>query len=340
MNTHAKPPSLTNAVAAACLLLLVGRAMGQAEVKFESTTGDDVPGWVAVQIQNPDDPRVQEYARRQKIKRELEKELYKIRYQYIHNIRKTELRQAGIAKIRGYTQPLIYDSLVSIFEKEGADVRKAVLEHLAEQKNDEADTVLAWVAVFGKQKEMRSEAAVVLGRRMKDADLPTAASYRIKSVIAEGLRSRDSESLATAAGLAQQFKLIEAIPMLINAQIQGQTVQTGGGGDDGRSLAWIMVGTQQAFVSDLTPVVGDSAVAFDPTVSVITSGTVLRIVDAAVITYHIEVHNALVGLSSEAWGQPTNRLGWDQAAWRKWYKEEFVPFLSAKEKAAASAGPR
>lgn len=334
-----KTPSSTLAAATVLLSILASRALAQADARIESVDAD-VPAWVAVQIQNPDDPRVREYAKRQKVKRELEKELYKIRYQYIHNIRKTELRQAGIAKIREYTQPLIYDSLVSIFEKEGPDVRQAVLEHLAEQKNDEADTVLAWVAVFGKQKPMRAEAATVLGRRMKEAELPATASYRIKSVIAQGLRSRDSESLSTAAGLAQQFKLIEAIPMLINAQIQGQTVQTGGSGDDGRSLAWIMVGTQQAFVTDLTPVIGDSAVAFDPTVSVITSGTVLRIVDAAVITYHVDVHNSLIGLSSEAWGQPTNRLGWDQGAWRKWYKEEFVPFLAAKQKDAASAGPK
>jgi len=35
-----------------------------------------------------------------------------------------------------------------------------------------------------------------------------------------------------------------------------------------------------AFVSDLQPVVGNSAVAFDPTVSVITDGTFLRVIDA------------------------------------------------------------
>ena len=310
------------------LLICAGRAAAQADVRVDSPMSG-APAWVASQIQNPDDPRVREYAKRQKVKRQLEKELYRIRFEYIHNIRKTELRQAGINKICSYTQPEIYDSLITIFEKEGEDVRRAVLEHLADQKNDQADTAIAWTAVFGKAKAFRSEAAAVLGKRLKDPTLPAEASYRIKSVVADGLRSGNADILAGAANLAQQFKLVEAIPMLINAQIQGQQAQTGGGnGDDGHALAWIMVGTQQAFVSDLTPVVGDSAVAFDPTISVVTSGTVLRIVDAAVVTYHVDVHNALIGLSSEAWGKPTDRLGWDQGAWNKWYKEEFKPFLA------------
>ncbi len=314
----------------AMLTLTVGRAAGQADVKIDRPMSD-APRWVAQQIQDPDDPRVKEYAKRQKAKRELEKELYRIRFEFIHNIKKAEIRQIGISKIRTYTQPAIYDSLIKIFEKEGDDVRKAVLEHLADQKNEVADTAIAWVAVFGKSKEFRAEAAGVLGRRMKDSTNPTSASDRLKSVVAEGLRSEDSEHLSAAAGLAQQFKLVEAIPMLINAQIQGQAVGGGGNGDGDHSLAWIMVGTQQAFVSDLTPVVGDSAVAFDPTISVITSGTVLRIVDAVVVTYHIEVHNSLVGLSSEAWGRPTNKLGWDQGAWHKWYKDEFAPAMAAKQ---------
>lgn len=330
-------PRIARAAGIGLVVFAAGRAAAQADVRVESPMAE-APDWVAQQIQNPDDPRVREYAKRQKAKRELEKELFRIRYEYIHNIKKTEIRQAGIAKIRTFTQPAIFDSLIKIFEKEGEDVRRAVLDHLAEQKNDEADTALTWTAVFGKAKELRQEAAAAIGRRLADPSIPAAASYRIKSVVAEGLRSKDSVHLASAAGLAQQFKLVEAIPMLINAQIQGQNVQTGSG-DDGRSLAWIMVGTQQAFVSDLTPVVGDSAVAFDPTVSVVTSGTVLRIVDAAVVTYHVDVHNSLVGLSSAAWGKSTHQLGWDQGAWHRWYKDEFVPHLAAQATAAKAEPP-
>jgi hypothetical protein len=83
--------------------------------------------------------------------------------------------------------------------------------------------------------------------------------------------------------------------------------------------------------------VGDSAVAFDPTISVITEGTILRVIDAVVVTYRYEVHNALVGLASQGWGRPTDHLGFDNAAWRKWYADEFVPYRKSLAAAEQSA---
>src|SRR5262249_9087404 len=138
-----------------------------------------------------------------------------------------------------------------------------------------------------------------------------------------GLRTGTDDELGVAAHLASGLGLVEAIPMLISAQLGGGGTQVGSAGGDGdeHSLAWILVGTQQAFVSALQPVVGNSAVAFDPQVSVVTEGTILRVIDAVVVTYRYEVHNALVDLSSKAWGQSTYKLGWDNPAWRKWYKD-------------------
>jgi hypothetical protein len=307
------------------------------------TSTSDIPPWVRAQIQDPDDPRVQAYARQQKIRVQLEKELYKIRFEYIHNIKNKDIRSAGIHKIRQYTQPAVYESLLKIFGKEDSDVRTAVLEHLADQKNDAADVTIAWAAVFGNSKDFRSEAAKTLKGRIKRADGESVGEVKngIKSVVALGLKSTDNGELSAAAGLAQELKLFEAIPMLINAQIQGQqTAVGGGGGGDDHSIGWIEIGTQQAFVSDLTPVVGDSAVAFDPTISVITNGVFLRVIDAVVITYQVDVHNSLVAMSSEAWGKPTNRLGWDNKAWHEWYKKDFVPYLAqveAEKKMASEA---
>ncbi len=318
--------------------LAVSHVLGQANMNLQPDTGP-MPKWAATQAINPDDPRVQEYARRQKNRVELEKELFKIRAGYFRNIRNTEIRQIGIHKLRAFTQPVLYESLYKIFKTEGMDVRSAVLDMLAEQKDDEADTVLAWGAIFDDSKEFREASIKRLDRRIKENG--GVATPRLKSVIAQGLRTGTDDELGSAAHLAAGLGLVEAIPMLISAQIGGTTaaVGGGGGGGDDHSLAWIEVGTQQAFVSDLTPVVGDSAVAFDPTVSVVTDGVVLRVIDAVVLTYRYEVHNALVDLSSKAWGQRTDKLGWDNPAWRKWYAEEFKPYLAAKdaeEKAGAT----
>ena len=316
--------------------LVAPRAGAQATVDTRpASSGGAVPAWVAAQIQDPDDPRVPEYARRQKRRVELEKELFKIRAEYFRNIRNTEIRQIGIHKLRAYTQPVLYESLLKIFKGEGMDVRGAVLDILADQKNDEADTVLTWGAIFDDSKEFREAAQKRLQRRIHEDGV--TATARIKSVIAEGLRTGTQEELGAAAQLAAGLGIVEAIPMLISAQLGGTVTGQGGGDNNEHSLAWIEIGTQQAYVSDLTPVVGDSAVGFDPTVSVVTDGVVLRVIDAVVITYLYDVHNALVDLSSKAWGQSTYKLGFDQPAWRKWYTEEFLPDQAKKAEAAKAA---
>lgn len=316
-----------------CALALLASPLGLlAQPSVNMTPPDQGGGGVGVvKIDNPDDPRVQEFARRQKKRVEIEKELKKLRAEYFGSMRNTEIRQAGIHKLRQYTDPVTYQSLYKIFEKEKMDVRGAVADLLVDQRNDEADTVLTWGAVFDKDKEFRVAASERLNRRI--AENNGKATARIQSVIAEGLKTGNNDELASAAKLAQTLNLVEAIPMLISAQLggQGSTVGGGGGGGADTSLAWILVGSQTAFVSDLTPVVGDSAVAFDPTVSVITEGTYLRVIDAVVVTYRVDVHNALIGLSTHAWGQPTGQFGWDNPKWRAWYENDFKPYWAARQ---------
>ncbi|MCA9300529.1 MAG: hypothetical protein KDA28_15770, partial [Phycisphaerales bacterium] len=128
-----------------------------------------------------------------------------------------------------------------------------------------------------------------------------------------------------AAQVAGVLKMHEMIPHLINAQVSGQT---GGNREGTGSLAWIMNATQVAFVSDLEPVVADSAVAFDPELSVVSQGTLLQVFDAVVVTYRTEVHTTLMGLAEDAWGRPAPReLGWDSGKWHDWYDDELVPHM-------------
>lgn len=329
------PTPLFAAALAACL---AGTALGQGTMKFQAPGGERSAGGGggAVHIDDPDDPRVQAYAAQQKVRLAVERELRKIRMDYFR-ARRTDIRQAGILKLRQYKDPAIFPSLLEIFKGEGTDVRLAILDHLAEQRSSEADTTLAWAAVFDKSPEFRAAAGQRLMTRLHEVG---SVSPAVKTVLAEALRRDDTDQIVSAAKVIHDLKLIEAIPMLIAAQIGGQqqTVNTGGGGDDGHSLAWIMVATQEAFVADLTPVVGDSAVAFDPTIGVVTEGVVLRVIDAVVITYRVEVHNYLVGLSTEAWGQRTDYLGWDNQAWNQWYARDFKPFLAEQAAQRELAG--
>lgn len=299
------------------------------------TVHSDAPEWMAKIVPAPDSPEAKAYAAAAKKRVNAEKDLKKIRAQYFRASKNTETRQVGIMKLREYTDPALYPMMLTIFGGEDRDVRNALLDHFADQKTDEADAALAWTAVHGENKDFRSEATKRLSARVTETG---SVSRRVQSVIALGLKEPANEPVAAAAHLAQVLHLYDAIPMMINAQVTGG----GGGTQDGTdtALAWILVGTQQAFVADLVPVVGDNAVAFDPRLGVVTEGTVMRVIDAVVVTYRVEVNTSLVALSTEGWGgQSTASLGWDNAKWREWYTKEFVPYRASHAPAAAEATP-
>jgi hypothetical protein len=284
-------------------------------------------------------PEALAYANAKKSRQQVEKDLKKLRAKYFHGIRNTETRQLGIIELRKYTDPAIFPSLIQVFADEGTDVRDALLDHFRDLKTDEADASIAWAAVFGKDKEFRAHAAERLADRTRETGDVT---NRVKWVISLGLRDHANDQVAAAAGLAQQLQLYDAIPMLINAQISQSSGPSRA--DDGGepALAYILVGTQQAYVQQLTPIVGDNAVAFNPQLGVVTNGVVLRVIDAVVITYRTEVNAALIGLSTQGWGgQSTASLGWDQKAWRTWYTKDFLPYRHKVEAelAAANAKP-
>src|SRR5690606_15471171 len=98
-----------------------------------------------------------------------------------------------------------------------------------------------------------------------------------------------------------------------SAQVTGRTGGTSLGRESDRTgdVAFIAIGRQVAFVSDLTPVVSDSAVAFDPTIGVINEGTLVRVHDASVTIYREHIHASLVRLTSRASGRSTSQLGYD-----------------------------
>lgn len=148
----------------------------------------------------------------------------------------------------------------------------------------------------------------------------------VARVVAEGLRTRREHTMAAAADLASVLGMFEAIPGLIAGQVSGAGFGGGAAGTERTGdLAWIMIGQQQTFVADLTPVVGDNAVGFDPTLGVVTEGVILRIKDAAVYAYSFDVNSALVAMADTAMGlgdgQSTASMGFDTEKWMAWWEE-------------------
>lgn len=319
-------------VLAVCLIATMtasGRAQ-QSKDPIETIGPDSAPT-----AQQDDAQR--EFAAAKKKIRVMEQELRKLRRAHFGTIKRVDIRQEGLAKLRTYTEPAIFASLIEIFKNDADDVRTAVLDIFSDSKSDSGDAALAWVAMTDRDSNVKAAALDRLQRRLAEVG---GVSDRINLVVLKGLQSGDEKQIAAAAELAGNIGLYEVIPWLITAQLGQSRGGGGGGGGSGSNqgdLAFILIGQQVAFVSDLTPVVSESAVAFDPQVSVVTEGVLLRVNDAVVTTYRTEVHNSLVGLSSRYTGRPTIGMGWDQDKWWSWYKDEFMPLKKARAAEKAEA---
>jgi|GEM_PF-2017644 len=287
--------------------------------------GRDLPLWIRQIIPPANELEARRFALIHPQRRQFEVQLRKIRTRYIRGIRKTEIRQVGISKLRAFTDPDAFPALLDLFKREKPDVRVAILDHLASLGTEEADTALAWAAVFDRDKAIRAQAASRVAARVEESG--STVPDGVKIVLAHALGQRRDAAASAAANLSRVLKLYEAIPALITAQVRSEQ-RTGRG-----ALATILVGQQVPFVSDLQPVVGESAVGFDPTISVVTEGVVMQIDDAVVTTYRVEVHNALVGLASAAWGHDTSSLAYDLPRWRHWYAHDLLPTLAARRSA-------
>jgi len=336
-------------IAVLCLAAIVpvGFAQGlrapQVHESSESTSSavDDSssPEWMARLGISPDSPQAKMVAEQARARVGVEKELKKIRSQHFGRHKYEQRRHEGFVKLEKYLDAAFYPLLIDVFSREDADVKIYLMDRFAAAANPAGDAALAWLAVYDKDLAMRAEATSRIKARLK-ADKRAVESTRM--VVYEGFRSGKDKIMTSSARLASNLNLIELMPWLISAQATGQpTAQTagigGGTGSGGGALAWILVGQQTAFVSDLTPVVGPYAVAFDPQLSTITTGTLLRVVDAVVISYHIDIHNTLVDWSTREYGQDTGGLGYDYKQWKTWYDSEFLPFVTAKAKAEHDA---
>jgi hypothetical protein len=288
---------------------------------------DDVPAWAKAIAKDPDSPEMREYAAQRKKRLAFEKELKKLRSDYFRTARPPEVRRQAIEKLKQYTDPALFPSLVEVFSTEASDVRLALLDHFAAQKSDEGDTTLAWIGVYDKDKSVREAAARRLKERMVGKD---TVPNRVQWVLYEGLVHGGEDAIAASARLINTLDIVEALPMLINAQAG----RSGGGGNSAGertgALAYIFVGTQTTYVSDLTPVVSENAVAFDPQVDVVNDGVLLTVLDAQVYVLRGAVRQAAADIAERHAGLSTHHLGWNVPAWNEWYTKQFVPAMEKK----------
>ncbi len=328
---------LIRALAAAATAMLSGSALGQSFSQPDAFVHDGsgpeivLPSWVVAELADQDSEAVRLYRARQGELRKAERELRRLNATYFRT-RHVETRQIGMYRLREFTDPVAFPAMLDVFENAGADVRAAVLDHLADQQQSDADTTLAWASVFGEDAQWRTEARQRLVARM---DAAGGVSEPIKFIVAGALSKQNEEEIVAGAEVADLLSIYEVIPQLINAQVRGGSAEAREGTG---ALAFIVIGTQVSYVSDLTPIVADSAVAFDPQLSVVTEGVLLRVDDAVVVTYLPQVSRVLNRLGSRLTGESTDAMGYDLAAWHTWHERVYLPAMAGRGAQPAMGG--
>ncbi len=309
-------------------------ARGQAVVDLGGPSSYPAPAWMETLMPDPDDPRVQAFYKQQRELAATRLELVKLGHQYFDKHQDMEQHQLGLLKLREeYNKPEMYPLMLEVFAKADEDVRTGILDLFVDASSDEGDGAIAWEAVFEKDEAIRRAAVDRLVSRMQtrqqnNGSVPDSVKY----VVAAGLQEDNNDEVLAAAGVSEMLNLYEMIPLLIAAQVGGDT--RGAQRERAGNLAWIMIAQQQSFVSDLTPVVGNNAVAFDPTLSVVTNGVVLEVKDAIVLTYRTEVFYTLTRMASKAMGKPQRvfaKMKIDEAKWRQWYQNEWKPWYATNK---------
>lgn len=251
---------------------------------------------------------------------EVEQDLRRTYYTFFKRTRNEQMHEQGWRELQRFMHdPRVYELLIELFDNQPIEMRRRMLELFVEQATEDADVVLAWVAVFNEDEDLRTWAAGRLTERVGESE----PSHRIQRVLESGLTSGDDDAAVASSNLVRRFNLLKAIPYLIQAQAQPQRQDVRRG-----AIAQIVVGTQQAFVANLTPVVANNAVGYQPTIGVVTDGVVLRVMDAVVWSYRTEIHRDLVAMTTDASGTATARFGYDSKQWFDWYNNDFKPTLA------------
>lgn len=262
-------------------------------------------------------PAREALAERNRERLQLDRALKKLRFKHFGDKGNIELRQDGLAQLRTFTNPLCFQSLVEVMQGEREDVREVVFE-IFTNAGENGAAALAWGSIHASDAGFRDAARSRLVAQIGTGPVPPA----VERVVVNAVESEREGPLANGAITANALNLFTVIPRLVVAQ-QGPP-------DQGRRgpLAYIAIGRQQAYVSDLTPVVAEGAVGFDPEISVLNTGTLLEVQDAVVTTVRTEVHISLIGLSSRLGGFDTRPLGMNGPLWDRWLREVYEPRLA------------
>ena len=152
-----RPAPLTATLIAAVALAAPSQSASQpasSPPAASPPTGSTELTWLERLRLDPASPPAKAHADQAKVRREAEQALRKLRHQHFGRIKAQAVRQEGLLKLPAYAQPAVFPLLITVFEKEDADVRLAILDMFAAAGSDEGDCALAWVATLASSRSI------------------------------------------------------------------------------------------------------------------------------------------------------------------------------------------
>lgn len=260
---------------------------------------------------------------------ELRKQVRALRYKHFSSNASDALQARGIEQIARMSDPLALAPLAEELAHCLPNVQEALITHLVNQ-GIPGQIELARIAVYGDDATFDELAAL---------ELTEPAPPAVIAILEEALRSEAHQPANVAAYLAHTLNITELIPLLITSQVitsdnqNTGTSSTGGRGD----IAQIAIVNQTAYISGLIPVIGDNAGAFQPVVSVLNEGVVMRVLDAVVIEYRTVVHDSLIAMTGSLPGIEAPQCEWNLSCWQAWYNEIYLPASTIHSSSGLSA---
>jgi hypothetical protein len=223
--------------------------------------------------------------------------------------------QAARKEIAAIRDPAAVGPLATVFLGQ-KDVNKRVMavEALGAIGGDEAglDLYKVWLhddnsaVLAAAKKPLAGMQSPKLAAAMKVALGGSDGQARVQTAILL------ADAGPAADGAASVLQLINSLITQETRTIRHETMQS--------QRAWIMDGTQKAYVASLTPVVAEGAVGFTPTIGTLGTGMLLD-VKATVEPWNEHVtqtvpHPEVLDSLRRLTGQD---FGYDIGAWRTWY---------------------
>jgi hypothetical protein len=227
-------------------------------------------------------------------------------------------------KVLAITDTAAVEPLYETFAKQKEPAkRQLMVDALARIGGDLAADKL--VDVLGKDPDDAvAERARVALEEMRSETVPLMLNNLMRTGDARA-RDRAARAMAGAGPAA-----MSGVPHLIRNLITREQkiihhVPTGS------QRSWFATGTNTAYVSDLTPVVAEAAVGWDPTISYVVSGAVLDVKAQFepwneyvwVTVRHEDVLASLQRITGQS-------FGWDVRAWYRWYWHSYMPTQGTK----------